>query len=99
MHTAEGVVLVVVDPLHGNNVCLEGAQLGCVRLRGVTKTAYRIGRTCTDACHDGDEDVLLYVEWAGVERDTEDLDVGHPPRPRATDGERDQLGDDLYSGR
>ena len=39
--------------------------------------------------------MLLDGEWTGVERDTKDLDVGEETCPEATDGEGEQLGDNL----
>ena len=39
--------------------------------------------------------MLLDGEWTGVEGDTKDLDVGEETCPEATDGEGEQLGDNL----
>ena len=54
-----------------------------------------IGGLVTDVGHDGDEDMLLDGEGAGVEGDAEDLDVGEEACPEATEGEGEQLGDNL----
>lgn len=49
-------------------------------------------RLGTDSGTDSDEDVLLDGEWTGVERVTEDFDVGQEFGPSSTDRKREQLG-------
>lgn len=54
-----------------------------------------VSRGPADGGHDGDQDVLLDGEWARVETSTKDLDVREDTSGKSTDGESDQLGDQV----
>ncbi len=43
--------------------------------------------------------MLLHGERTGVERNSEDLDLGYYPRPYSADGESEELSDNLDSMR
>ena len=58
-----------------------------------------ICRGVTDGGHDGEEDMLLDGEGAGVNRDAKDLDVGDDACPETAKGEGEQLGDNLHASR
>lgn len=45
-----------------------------IDMRNVT---HSIGRLIPDSCHHSDQYMFFHVEWAGVERDSEDLDLWH----------------------
>jgi hypothetical protein len=47
--------------------------------------------TSTDTSHDGDQNVLLDGERAGIESDAEDLNSGNDTGPETEDREGDQL--------
>lgn len=57
-----------------------------------------VGAGVTNGCHDGDQDVLLDVEWPGVQAVTEDLDVGEDTSHEPANGKRDQLGHEITDG-
>ena len=97
---AEVVVLVVVHALHCDDVRLSNEPSGQhMRAREQHRRwgyeTHGICRGVTNGGHDGEEDMLLDGEGAGVEGDAKDLDVGEEAGPEAAEGEGQQLGDNL----
>ena len=54
-----------------------------------------VGRSCSDGGHDRNDDMLLDGERSGVERNAKDLYPRYNARPKAQEGEGDQLSHDL----
>ena len=98
---AEAVDLVVVHTLDRHDISLKKPPLASAGIhgRGRLDETYRVRRLVANVGHDGDEDMLLDGEGAGVDRDAKDLDVGHEAGPETTEGEGEQLGDNLHASR
>ena len=66
--------------------------------RVLSEVTHSVGRLVADVGHNRNKHMLLNGERTGVDGDTEDLNIGDDASPKATNGIREQLGNNLEDG-
>jgi hypothetical protein len=71
---------IVKDLLNGDNIGLKESK-SSNRTGQIVGYTNRVRRYISDACHDGDEDMLLNGERPRIKRDTEEGNIGQVASP------------------